>query len=350
MELATRVDLRAVVPGFEYAVETAAKVAAKLGLCGLDPVAVAALRDKSLMKQTLAAADVPVAVGFVVRSDQDIEATTAWTGFPAVVKPVDGAGSVLVCRVDGQKQLLSHLALARHKPVEDMGKVLGERLLVETYVAGPEFSVEGFVTDGDVVIAAVIEKRLGPEPYFVEESHVVEADLNASDRARLEDLAARAVRALGITMGGFHLEARLGRSGPIIMEVAARLGGDRIPELVRLVHGWDLHDATLRAFSGMPVSERPTAQRDRVAAVRFFTVSTVARLHHPARLKVRVGQVVGCKEANVYVSAETRLEAATDFRQRFGHAVIVAPDRDELESRLAQVGCLVRSAVDVEVV
>jgi biotin carboxylase len=350
MELATQVDLRAVIPGFEYAVETAAGVAAKLGLRGLDPVAAAALRDKSLMKQALAAAGVPVAAGFVVQNDQDVESAAAWVGFPAVVKPVDGAGSVLVRRVDGPEQLWKYLALARHKPVDDMGKVLGRRMLVETYVAGLEFSIEGFVTGRDVVIAAVTEKRLGPEPHFVEVAHVVEADLGASDRARLEHVAVRAVRALGITVGGFHLEARLGRSGPVIMEVAARLGGDRIPELVTLVHGWDLHDAILRTFSGMPVSERPATQRDRLAAVRFFTVSTAGRLRDPAQLEVRVGQVDGCEEVNVYVPAGARLEAATDFRQRFGHAVIVAPDRDELESRLTQIEYLVRSAVDLGVV
>jgi biotin carboxylase len=346
-ELATRVDLRAVIPGFEYAVETAAKVAAKLGLRGLDPVAAAALRDKNLMKQTLAAAGVPVAAGFVVRDDQDIESATVWTGFPAVVKPVDGVGSVLVRRVDGPEQLSSHLALARHKPVEDMGKVLGRRLLVETYVAGLEFSVEGFVTGRDVVIAAVTEKHLGPEPHFVEVAHVVEADLGASDRTRLEHLAVRAVRALGITVGGFHLEARLGRSGPVVMEVGARLGGDRIPELVRLVHSWDLYDIILRTFSGMPVSERPTTQQDRLAAVRFFTASTAGRLRDPTQLEVQVSQVDGCEEVNMYVSAGARLETATDFRQRFGHAVIVAPDRDELESRFIQIEHLIRSAVDV---
>lgn len=349
-ELATRADLCAVVPGFEYAVENAAKVAAKLGLRGLDPASAAALRDKSLMKQALIAAGVPVAAGFVVRDDREAQSAAVRTGFPAVVKPLDGAGSVLVRRVDGPEQLREHLMLARHKPVEDMGKVLGPRLLVETYVAGPEFSVEGFVAGNDVVVTAVTEKRLGPEPHFVEVGHVVEADLDASDRARIEHVAVEAVCALGITVGGFHMEARLGRSGPVVMEIGARLGGDRIPELVGLVRGWDLHDATLRAFSGMPVPKPPPIQRDRVAAVRFFTVSTAGRLRNPAQLAGRVGQVAGCEEVHVSAPVGARLEPATDFRQRFGHAVIVAPDRAELESRFTQIEHVVHAEVDVGVV
>lgn len=337
--LAVREQLLAVVPGFEYAVEVAAAVNASLGLHGLDPAAARAMRDKAVMKDVLVAAGVPVAPGVVLGADdfadhRRVAAAGAAVGYPAVVKPVDGCGSVLVRRVNGPGELAAHVALAHRRPVADMGKVLGSRLLVEGYVAGPEVSVEGVVAGGEVVVAAVTAKHLGCEPHFVEVGHVVEARLPAAQRAMVERLAVQAVRALGLKVGGFHVEARLTAAGPVVMEVAARLGGDHIPALVALARGRDLHDAAVRSFVGLPVPP-PVATLHGAAAVRFFTVAAPRRLVDREGLVERVVAVPGCVEVSVDAAAGAVLEPATDFRQRFGHAVVVAPTAEELDARLA---------------
>lgn len=348
-ELADRHGVRAVLPGFEYAVEAAAEVGARLGLPGIAPEASRAVRDKALMKEALEAAGVAVAPWLVLDDDDggdgpSARAVARHCGYPAVVKPVDGCGSVLVSRVDDAAALHAHVAHARRHPVDDLGRVVGRRLLVEGYVSGPEVSVEGFVSGGTVEVVAVTEKRLGPEPHFVEVGHVVEADVPATTRAALEATTARAVAALGITVGGFHLEARLPASGPVVMEVAARLGGDRIPALVALARGRNLHEAVVRSFVGLPVAAPPDGP-DRVAAVRFFTAATAGTLRSPARLLAQVTAVEGCEEAEVYVHDGTPLSPATDFRHRFGHAVVAAPDRGALERRLAEVDVAVHAAV-----
>jgi biotin carboxylase len=345
LALAETTDLVAVIPGFEYAVEASAMVAAELGLRGLDPDAASAVRDKGSMKQRLRAAGVPVAAGWVLPPAHEVESAVARAVFPAVVKPVDGAGSVLVRRVDGPRQMREHVELARHRPVDDMGKMLGRTLLVEAYVPGPEYSVEGLVTSGEVIIAAVTEKRLGPEPHFVEVGHVVEASLDPADRGRVEEVADAALRALGVSVGGFHVEVRLGPCGPVVMEVAARLGGDRIPALVAVVRGIDLHEATVRSFTGLPVPDRSLPARAGVAAVRFFTVGTTSWLLDPVGLTERIRRVVAVEEVEVYLPAGSRLVSPTDFRQRFGHAVLAAEDRVELETRLVKMDHIVGDAV-----
>jgi biotin carboxylase len=336
LALARTTDLVAVIPGFEYAVEGSAKVAAELGLPGLDPDAASAVRDKGLMKQRLAAAGIPVAAGSVLPPAHDVEPAVAQAVFPAVIKPVDGAGSVLVRKVDGPRQLREHVESARRSPVDDMGNVLGRRLLIEAYVPGPEYSVEGFVVAGEVTVAAVTEKRLGPEPTFVEVGHVVEANLGPADRGRIEEVAVAALRTLGVAVGAFHAEVRLGPSGPVVMEIAARLPGDRIPALVALARGIDLSEATLRSFTGLPVAGSPAASVG-VAAVRFFTAETASRLLDPFKLTEQIGLAVAPEEVEVYLPAGSRLVPPTDFRQRFGHAVLAAVDRAELETRLTRL-------------
>ena len=345
----------AVVPGFEYAVPVAAAAAGELGLPGLSPAAAAGLRDKGLMKELLGAAGVPVAPGVRLTagavSPEELLRAAATVGFPAVVKPVDGSGSLGVRRIDSIEALRRHLdRAAAEGALDDMGHPVGERLLLESYIAGPEFSVEGWVgVDGAVTVAAVTEKLLGPEPYFVEVGHIVDADLPAACGDPLRELAGRAVAALGLTAGVFHLEARLTPAGPVVMEVAARLGGDRIHRLVTAVHGTSLPEAAIASLAGLDQPGPSAPAPRRVAASVYFTASRPGRIADPAALRTELDAVIGaaanCWELRVDCAPGAPVEPATDFRQRFGHAVVVAADRTALSALLAELAETVDAAV-----
>ncbi|MFB7248874.1 phosphoribosylglycinamide synthetase [Streptomyces populi] len=350
--LAGRETVAAVVPGFEYAVPVVAAAAARLGLPGIDPTTAEVLRDKRKMKHALAAAGVPVARGVPISAHHGGEAACRraadLVGFPAVLKPVNGSGSLGVRRVDDHTELLDHVQGSRLAPMDDMGLWLGESLLLESYVRGPEFSVEGYACDGVPHVVAVTQKQLGPEPHFVETGHVVDPGLARRVRTELEDVAVAAVRALGMDVGAFHLEARLTSEGPVVIEVAARLGGDHIQRLVALAHGVDLPAAMLRVLSGRPVPPPAAGESGRVAGVRFFTVPDPATLGEPRRLEELTGALDGCLEAKVTVGSDALLVPATDFRGRFGHAVFAAPDRQSLDRAFAEVDELITTAVKVE--
>ncbi|MGW1462865.1 ATP-grasp domain-containing protein [Streptomyces sp. NPDC002308] len=347
--LARRTEVVAVVPGFEYSISTAAAVAQRLGIRGITTRAAELLRDKRKMKQALAAGGVRVAYGVpiaVERADDSLLKDVARrVGFPAVVKPVNGSGSLRVRRVEDFEELCGEVELSRRDPIDDMGLSIGGRLLVESYVAGPEVSVEGYVAEGTVHVVAVTEKQLGPEPDFVEIGHIVDAGLEPAARAEVERVTRAAVQALGLHVGAFHLEARLSPSGPVVIEVAARLGGDRIQDLIAASHGFDLPRAMIQALAGLPVTPPDESRRPRVAGVRFFSVPHPAVLGDPGRLVRRISAVTGCQETSVDEVEGAALRPATDFRGRFGHAVLVADDRQELDTALAQVDTLVEQSV-----
>ncbi|GHH40655.1 ATP-grasp domain-containing protein [Streptomyces candidus] len=347
--LARRTQVAAVVPGFEYSISTASAVAQRLGVPGITPRSAELLRDKRRMKQALAAHGVRVAYGVplaVERADNAVLQDVARkVGFPAVVKPVNGCGSLRVRRVEDFGELCDQVELSRRDPIDDMGLSIGGRLLVESYVTGPEVSVEGYVAEGTVRVVAVTEKQLGAEPHFVEVGHIVDAGLEPAARAEVERVTRAAVQALGLHVGVFHLEARLTSSGPVVIEVAARLGGDRIPELVAASYGFDLPRAMIQALAGLPVTPPDAGRRPRVAGVRFFSVPHPAVLGDPGRLVRRMSAVTGCRDASVSHAAGAALRPATDFRDRFGHAVLVADDRAALDAALAQVDTHVEQSV-----
>ena len=83
------------------------------------------------------------------------------------------------------------------------------------------------------------------------------APLAPEDVQRLYETASTAIRALGLDRCVTHTEIRLSPSrGPVVIEVAARLGGDKIPYLVELTTGASPSLAAASALLGRPVPAR----------------------------------------------------------------------------------------------
>jgi biotin carboxylase len=273
---------------------------------------------------------------------EDLESASARVGFPAVLKPVDGSGSLMVRRVDDIKELRYAYQRMTQQRLVDMGRRIGMSAMLESYIAGREFSIEGVVNADGPHVVAVTEKLFGAEPYFVEMGHVVEADIRADERAALVAYVTDAVRAIGLTLGVFHAEARLSDVGPVLMELAARLGGDRIYRLVELTKSISLPEFMIRGYCGENCSVRVDAEHHRVAGMRFLTLEGSADRFEFVHGVDQVRRMGGCQEVEIYYEPGHRIPAAVDFRGRIGHVLFTAQDRTDLEERLQRAGSTVR--------
>ncbi|GAA1964241.1 ATP-grasp domain-containing protein [Catenulispora subtropica] len=273
-----RAPIDGVVAGCEYRVPSAARISAALGLPGLDPATVDLVRDKPSMRAAVAAAGLAGPRFAELDDPADLPAACAHVGFPAVVKPADGCGSMGVRRVDDVRGARAAVAAILRDTRLDLGVGLGRAVIVEQYLSGPEFSADGFVADGTPSVVAVTRKLLGPEPAFVETGHLTPADLLPWEAAALTSYAEAVVRAVGVTRGPFHCELRLSPHGPVLMEVAARLPGDRITDLLQLTTGVDLPTVALAAATGRdPFALGAFGAASAAAAgIRFLTVPGAA--------------------------------------------------------------------------
>ena len=91
-------------------------------------------------------------------------------------------------------------------------------------------------------VPVLVTDRLTAEPpaFGVALAHVWPSVAATADAV---DVAGAAVEALGIRHGPTYTQLRIGADGPVVMEVAARLGGGHDAELVRTVTGVDLAGA-----------------------------------------------------------------------------------------------------------
>lgn len=320
----------------EVFVELAAGVARELGLPGLTGEAASLCRDKHAMRQRLAQAGIPSPRSIVAGSLAQARDVAEMIGYPVVLKPRNLGGSIGVVRADDAADVDRFFALACGAGLSGVDALPG--VLIEEYLAGPEFSVESVSAGGVTTICGITEKVVAFPPFFEEIGHYARPPRPADPQdAQLADVTLRVHEAFGITVGITHCEILQTAKGPYIVEIAARAGGDRIPVITRLASGIDLIAAGAAAAVGHPPDLQPV--RARVSGVRMVypagrgVVSRLdARRVPPGLLDdmgwyVTVGQSVALPPA-AYLSRLAYLIATGDSRQE------VAGRLDEAEAAL----------------
>jgi biotin carboxylase len=245
------------VMGFrEYAVQSVAACADVLGLRGNPPKAVRRVRTKDTCREHLRHHGFRQPRTLVCRKSDEAEALLHETG-RVVVKPRDKANSEGVSLVTARADLAAAFtaAGAQDAPV-----------LVETWVDGEEFSVEGLFVDDRPEILAVTQKHLAPGT-FIEVGHTMPAPLPDGIRRRVCDEVDAALRVLDLNCGPFHVECWVDGDDVVLGEVHVRQGGDWIHAMLEWCRpGFELYGSWLDDLLGAPVRIPPATQ---AAEVRF---------------------------------------------------------------------------------
>ncbi|MCD0484239.1 ATP-grasp domain-containing protein [Streptacidiphilus sp. ASG 303] len=250
----------------ESSLTATAEVAGQLGLPHLSAAAAAACRDKYATRRLLDRAGLPAVRHRLVHTAEEAAEAAAAVGYPLVLKPRALAGSMGVTLVRGPEEFPD--AWARTASTVLPGLPAEAGVLVEEFLDGPEISVDSCVLDGVAEPVVVARKRLGFDPGFEEVGHLVGPWRHEPWARPVEDLVRAAHRALGIEVGVTHTEIRLTASGPRLIELNGRLGGDLIPRVGALATGVDLP----LAAAALALGRRPAldAAEDRWAEIRFL--------------------------------------------------------------------------------
>ncbi len=244
-----RSPLDAVVAVDDQGVEIAAAAGERLGLAHNEPSAVAATRDKSVMRDALARDHVPQPRFRVVDDLEQISEVADDVGYPCVLKPVGLSASRGVIRADD--------AVSAMRAAERIRAITDGPLLVEEYVPGVEIAVEGLLRgEQQLDILAVFDK---PDPlvgpYFEETIYVTPSRLPDEMQQRVALLTWRATRAIGLSDGPIHAELRIDGNRVSVIEVAARSIGGLCARTLRFGAGIALEELILRHALGLPIDE-----------------------------------------------------------------------------------------------
>lgn len=264
-------DPVAVVPAVDYAVPFAARLAARYGLPGTGVRAADLTRDKYALREVTRAAGIPNPECREVTDPAEVTAFLAAHGGPVVVKPANRQGS-LGTRIVASPDEVPAAWAQTARPTGDVlatSRGMPTRVLVESFLAGPEFSVEMVVRGGDPAFANVTGKMLFPGPHPVESGHVVPADITEDLSSRLLADTARVVRAIGFDTGFIHCEWIVVAGVPTLVECAGRMPGDLIGMLLDLAYDAPIAGAYVQVLGDREPDPPLPREAGGVAAVQF---------------------------------------------------------------------------------
>jgi hypothetical protein len=220
----------------------AARAAEALGLRFHPADAARASRNKLESRRRLSAAGLAVPSFCAVEASADPAAIAPGLRFPCVVKPLVLSGSRGVMRADDPAGFARAFLRLRHiLDAPDVGTMKDPargQILIEDYIPGEEFALEGLMEGGVLRTLATFEK---PDPltgpFFEETIYVTPPRIPDADRQRIVDAIARAAAAIGLSHGPIHAECRVNADGVFVLEVAARPIGGLCARALRLTRG-----------------------------------------------------------------------------------------------------------------
>jgi hypothetical protein len=209
----------------------AAQLARAFGLPGHPPAAAAVSCNKLLTRRVLQASGLPTPWFASVPIGGDIPALARRVPYPAVVKPLALSGSRGVMRVDGERDCLAAFdrlrALLRSADVRAERDEVHDQALVESFIPGAEYAVEGVLDHGALHVLAIFDK---PDPldgpFFEETIYLTPSAAAAHTQQRIGAAVDAAARAMGLHHGPIHAECRIDGPTVYVLEIAARpIGG-----------------------------------------------------------------------------------------------------------------------------
>lgn len=291
--------------------------------------------DKFQMKQRFLVGGVPCARGRLIHNSEEAQDLY----FPVICKPRDNSGSrgVKLCRNLQELQECIDEALQYSKL---------DTVLVEEFIEGREFSIEGLHYDGKSEVIQFTEKKTTEFPYNVELGHKQPADLTDEQRDAIREIVSKIGTALKFENCPSHTELKVNERGIFVIETSPRLGGDYITStLTPLSTGINLEDQLLHIALGEKV-DTTTGRVNKASGVCFFSyregevkaisseISEVAKLPHihNFELKLKV-----CDHINQITSSINR----------YGQFIVDGDTREEVNELIDKYENIIHNHITI---
>ncbi|MEV7417868.1 ATP-grasp domain-containing protein [Streptomyces sp. NPDC089919] len=308
----------------DLCVEPLAAVGEALGFPCISTLTAHTTRNKDLCRERLRAAGLPQPASRLVQGRAEaLEFMATTAPGPWIFKPRDGMGSAHVDLVRSADEVDAALA----------GRPQDVPFLVEEFVAGPEFSADGLAVGGRPVVVAVAQKSVGAR--FVETGHRIPADLSAAQSQEAHEQVERALLAVGLTHGLFHVEFWLTGAGVVLGEIHGRPGGAFIPTMAEYVRpGFELYGTYVDDALGIEPSRLPALSRS--AGMRHVIVEPPGRLVSVSGWEEAVS-APEVMAAGLSVQPGDEIVPVSWSADRHGFVVVGGASGAEVDARLDQI-------------
>lgn len=280
--------------------------------------------DKYQMKYRFELGDVPHAQGRLISKVEEAEGLV----FPVIVKPRDNSGSrgVKLCRNAEELKVSIEEALENSKL---------DTVLVEEFIEGPEYSIEGLHYDGKSEVIQFTEKKTTEFPYNVELGHKQPANLTEEQKNNIREIVSKIGEAMNFVNCPSHTELKINKRGIFVIETSPRLGGDYITStLVPLSTGINMEDQLLHIALGETVDTK-SGRVEKASGVCFFCLPEGVVKSIDPQIN-DVASWPGVYSFELKLKEGDEIHQITSSLNRYGEMIVSGNDYSEVDSLLGK--------------
>lgn len=243
-EYAKNMSLDALISFSDLFVGIASRVANRLGLKAPNYKSSVLSRDKAQVRKDLDTAG--------IRNLQwnEIDCNKPFVDvsldFPFIAKPVDGASSWDVQRVDNKDQLREMIESHKKRSTYGRGISPKHKVIVEEEMLGELISIEGFINEEGIDFWGFTGRTLSEPPYYYEITATFRENIENSNL--FKEYCEQVIKATDYTFGPFHIEIMSTETGPVLIEFNPRLLGGGGHTLINVVKQTDITEHIINQY------------------------------------------------------------------------------------------------------
>jgi hypothetical protein len=285
----------------EYSIVCANEVCAHFGFPGIPPETVSKIKHKQRLRIESKNAGIYVPrsrmlpIEPFLRGDYYNELTTEWT-FPVVLKPVAGASSTFVRKINSYDELSiniqeynlesirtgasQHWNVGSNNNNNEHGPTPTETeapFMIEEFLYGQEVDIDLVVERGVIKFIGVADNfpSAGNPNLFMESGGCQPSQLPLTAQDELIKMTQLLVSHFGTDLSGvFHFEAKYTPNGPSPIEMNLRLGGCEVLTFILAVYGVNLGLQQLKLACNIPIEDLNTTPHRTCCSTNILAVES----------------------------------------------------------------------------
>ncbi len=255
--------------------------------------------------------------------------------FPVIVKPVDCAGSINVQLCNSADEVLkASTNVLNFKEMKGVGIKFKQKVLIEEYVDGPEYSIECLIQDKEIKYISNTKKILTAPPYFDEVGHIVNVLPDEVDSEIIKRLVNKIINAFDFSLGAMHVEYKVRDNRPYVIEIGFRIAGDYIPEMIEIIHNVNMEEELINIRAGNDIKINVENSINKFIGIKFLFSDD----HNPI-----INESLNILECKMPFrrDLENLYSPSTHVFNRLGHIIFESDNKKDLLNIIEYKGKLV---------
>jgi spore coat polysaccharide biosynthesis predicted glycosyltransferase SpsG/biotin carboxylase len=242
--------------------------------------------------------------------------------YPLVIKPIDSSGSRGVYYVKNYENL-------KNFSKKSLNYSNARKCLLEKFIDGVEYAIDGFVINNKVYILCISEKTRSNYPYLLDTEVLFPSKSPFKILSKIELHSKKIIQNFNFNNCPFHIEIIWNKNNPYLVEAAARGPGFKVfTEILPKISGVNTTDVLLD-IQKKKVVKINSKSKNKIKILLLF-LEPLDLINFNETKKNQITKLQNVSEINIYNSKIYR-KKLTKGEDRAGHIIITSKTYSDIE-------------------